>query len=76
MDLINEKIMKAKQSISQLQGEGLNLSLQSPLRLAGSRNSSTKTMGNYNNNMTGDDTGSNHSSAKKMQKKIFLFNQQ
>ena len=46
MEFVNKKIDKAKLSISQLQGEGglRGMHLQSPARLANSRNSSTKTL--------------------------------
>jgi len=46
IDFVNKKIDKAKLSISQLQGEGglRGMHLQSPARLAYSRNSSTKTL--------------------------------
>ena len=51
MDFVNKKIDKAKLSISQLQTEGglKSMGLQSPARLANSRNSSTNTLKQYAN---------------------------
>lgn len=88
MDLVNKKIDKAKQSISQLQTEGGGLrgmGLQSPARLANSRNSSTNTLKQYASNLVNNNnaesnrlsaaTLSNQNSPNKADQ-LFLFNNQ
>ena len=60
-----------------------SIGLQSPARLANSRNSSTNTLKQMKANLmvngsqgeTEEQGISNESNAKKLQKKIFLFNQ-
>ena len=86
MAFVNKKIDKAKQSISQLQTEGgfNSMGLQSPGRLANSRNSSTNTIKNQAATLLTAGTAEEAkdkelsqgilSPAALAQKKMFLFN--